>query len=238
MTETRNTQQQTRNADARTRRIRSFVRREGRLTPGQQRNLDTLWPRYGLETDDGPFDWDAAFGRSAPKVLEIGFGAGESLLEAAEQRPGEDFIGIEVYRSGVGRLMGMLEDRGLTNVRVFCADAVDVMAGAIADSSLDEVLLYFPDPWPKKRHHKRRLVQATFADGVARVLRPGGVWHLATDWANYAEWMRETLDPHPAFENIGDRDGFVAQSARPVTRFEQRGENRGHAVFDLAYRRK
>lgn len=219
------------------RRIRSFVRREGRLTPGQQRNLETLWPRYGLDVADGPFDWDTVFGRSAPKVLEIGFGAGEALLEIAGNHPDEDFIGIEVYRSGVGRLLGALDERGLTNVRVLCADAVDAMAQAVPDASLDTVLLYFPDPWPKKRHHKRRLVQTPFADGVARVLKAGGVWWLATDWADYAEWMREVLDPHPAFTNIGGRDGFVAAPERPPTRFERRGENRGHAVFDLAYRR-
>lgn len=217
--------------------IRSYVKREGRLTPGQQRNLETLWPRYGLDAADGPFEWDTVFGRSAPRVLEIGFGAGEALLETAADRQDEDFIGIEVYRSGVGRVLGALDERGLTNVRVFCADAVDVMAQAIPDASLDAVLLYFPDPWPKKRHYKRRLVQTPFADGVARVLKPGGIWRLATDWADYAEWMREVLDPHPAFTNIGDREGFVAAPQRPLTRFERRGEDRGHDVFDLAYRR-
>lgn len=219
-------------------RIRSFVRREGRLTPGQQRNLDELWPYYGLNIDDGPFDWNAVFNRSAPKVLDVGFGAGESLLELAATNPDRDYIGIEVYRSGVGRVLGGIQEQGLTNVRVFCADAVDVMEQATADASLDAVLLYFPDPWTKKRHHKRRLVQTTFADTVARSLKPGGIWWLATDWHNYAEWMRETIDIHSAFSNIGERDGFVSQAQRPITRFEQRGEQRGHVVFDLAYRRK
>lgn len=220
------------------RRIRSFVRREGRLTPGQQRNLDELWPHYGLHVDAGPFDWDAVFNRSASKVLDIGFGAGESLLELAAAHPERDYIGIEVYRSGVGRVLGGIREQGLTNVRVFCADAIDVMEQAITADSLDAVLLYFPDPWTKKRHHKRRLVQTSFADRVARILQPGGTWWLATDWHSYAEWMRETIDPHPAFNNIGARDGFIAQPQRPVTRFEQRGEQRGHAVYDLAYRRK
>ncbi|MES1943200.1 tRNA (guanine-N(7)-)-methyltransferase [Salinisphaera sp. PC39] len=224
-------------ASTHNRRIRSFVRREGRLTPGQQRNLDTLWPHYGLEIGDGPFDWDAVFGRSAPRNLEIGFGAGEVLAELAERHPDEDFLGIEVYRSGVGRLLGELRDRDLDNVRVFCADAVEVLARAVPAASLDTVLLYFPDPWPKKRHHKRRLVQPAFADAVARVLKPGGLWRLATDWANYAEWMREVLDPHPAFENVGDTDGFVSDPPRPGTRFESRGLRKGHAVRDLAYRR-
>lgn len=219
------------------RRIRSFVRREGRLTPGQQRNLDTLWPRYGLEVADGPFDWDTMFGRRAPRTLEIGFGAGEVLAKLAESHPDEDFIGIEVYRSGVGRLLGELRDRGLDNVRVFCADAVEVLARAVPAASLDTVLLYFPDPWPKKRHHKRRLVQPAFADAVARALKPGGLWRLATDWADYAEWMREVLDPHPAFANAGGEDGFVSDPPRPGTRFESRGLRKGHAVRDLAYRR-
>lgn len=237
MTTTGNWQLETGNSDAPRRRIRSFVRREGRLTPGQQRNLDTLWPRYGLTPADGPLDWGAIFGRSAPRTLEIGFGAGEALLEIARRHPAEDFVGIEVYRSGVGRLLGELEAHGLDNVRVLCADAEEAMPAAFAPGSLDRVLVYFPDPWPKKRHHKRRLVHAGFADAVARALKPGGVWRLATDWANYAEWMREVLDPHPAFENIGGPDGFADAGERPETRFEQRGERKGHRVFDLAYRR-
>lgn len=238
MTTTQDAEPGADNTDAQLRRIRSYVRREGRLTPGQQRNLDTLWPRYGLDAADGPFDWDAVFGRQAPKVLDIGFGAGESLLELAAAHPEHDYIGIEVYRSGVGRVLGSVHDQGLTNVRVFCADAIDVIAQAVPDASLDTVLLYFPDPWPKKRHHKRRIVQNQFADGIARVLKPGGVWWLATDWANYAEWMREAIDVHPAFANIGDSDGFAATPERPLTRFEQRGNNRGHEIFDLAYQRQ
>jgi tRNA (guanine-N7-)-methyltransferase len=219
------------------RRIRSFVRREGRLTPGQRRNLDELWPRYGLEIGDDAFDWDAVFGRTAPRTLEIGFGAGEVLAALAEAHPDEDFLGIEVYRNGVGRLLGGLCDRGLDNVRVFCADAVEVLAATVPPASLDAVLLYFPDPWPKKRHHKRRLVQTPFADAVAGALKPGGVWRLATDWMDYAGWMREVLDPHPGFENVGGEDGFVSDPPRPGTRFESRGRRKGHEVFDLAYRR-
>lgn len=225
-------------ADAPPRRIRSFVRREGRLTPGQQRNLEMLWPHFGLDVADGPFDWDAVFKRTAPRVLDIGFGAGESLLELAARHPEHDHIGIEVYRSGVGRVLGGAQAQDLRNLRVFCADAVDVLARAIPDASLDAVSLYFPDPWHKKRHHKRRLVQPAFADSIARVLKPGGVWRLATDWHNYAEWMRAVLDPHPELRNIGDRDGFVSAPQRPHTRFEQRGSKRGHAIFDLAYRRQ
>lgn len=231
---------ETRNDDPATpdRRIRSFVKREGRLTPGQQRNLEDLWPRFGLDPADGAFDWAAIFGRDVPRTLEIGFGAGEVLATLAAAQPDEDFIGIEVYRSGVGRLLGEAAQGRMTNLRAICADAVEVIDHAIPTASLDTVLLYFPDPWPKKRHHKRRLVQTAFADRVHRILKPGGVWRLATDWANYAEWMREVLDVHPGFENIGDDNGCVSQPPRPATRFEQRGLRRGHAVVDLAYRRR
>ncbi|WP_348523000.1 tRNA (guanosine(46)-N7)-methyltransferase TrmB [Endozoicomonas sp. G2_2] len=220
------------------RRIRSFVRREGRLTAGQQRNLDNLWPRYGLAMPTAPLDWDAIFGRTAPRTLEIGFGAGEVLADLAIRHPDEDFIGIEVYLTGVGRLLGALDDAGAGNARVFNLDAVDVLKAGFADDSLDNVLLYFPDPWPKKRHHKRRIVQPAFADEIARVLKPNGLWRLATDWANYAEHMREVLDAHEAFENVGDVGGFVSEPPRAGTRFEARGRRKGHEVFDMAYRRR
>lgn len=225
-------------SDTHDRRIRSFVKREGRLTPGQQKNLDTLWPRYGLDMSEQPVDWDAEFQRTAPRTLEIGFGAGEVMATLATENPGEDFIGIEVYRNGVARLMGALAEHDATNVRLFKDDAVEVLAHAFADDSLDTVLLYFADPWPKKRHHKRRIVQTGFADEIARVLKPGGLWRLATDWAQYAEHMREVLDVHPAFENMGDRDGFVSDPPRPGTRFESRGLRKGHAVFDMCYRNR
>lgn len=220
------------------RRIRSFVKREGRLTPGQEKNLARLWPRYGLEPPASPIDWATQFGHNAPLTLEIGFGAGEVLADLAIHNPKADFIGIEVYRSGVGRLLGALDAAGATNARVFCDDAVEVIESAFADNMLDEVLLYFPDPWPKKRHHKRRIVQPGFADEIARVLKPGGIWRLATDWENYASHMREVLDEHVAFNNIGDLNGFVGKPPRCETRFEQRGVKKGHAVFDLAYRRR
>lgn len=219
-------------------RIRSFVKREGRLTPGQEHNLARLWPHHGLTLPEQPLDWNQKFGRTAYRTLEIGFGAGEVLADLAMQNPESDFIGIEVYRSGVGRLLGALETNACHNVKVFCDDAVDVLAHAFANATLDEVLLYFPDPWPKKRHHKRRLVQPGFADEVARVLKPGGLWRLATDWHNYAEHMRKTLDSHPRFDNIGDDDGFVSQPPRRDTRFENRGLEKGHIVHDMAYRRR
>ena len=220
------------------RRIRSFVRREGRLTSGQQKNLDLLWPRYGLSMPEAPIDWAEEFGREAPRTLEIGFGAGEVLADLATHHPDEDFIGIEVYLTGVGRLLGAIDAAGATNVRVFNLDAVEVLAAGFADASLDNVLLYFPDPWPKKRHHKRRIVQPVFADEIARVLAPGGIWRLATDWENYGQHMRDVLDVHPAFENIGDANGYVSAPPRRDTRFENRGVNKGHVVHDMAYRRR
>lgn len=220
------------------RRIRSFVKREGRLTAGQQDKLDRLWPVNGLDLPEARLDWPAVFGRDAPRTLEIGFGAGEVLAELAGNHPDEDFIGIEVYRNGVGRLLGALEAAGASNTRVFDTDAVEVLDRAFADNSLDTVLLYFADPWPKKRHHKRRIVQPPFADEIARVLKPGGLWRLATDWVNYAEHIRAVLDAHPAFENVGDTDGYVTHPPRPGTRFEDRGLRKGHVVHDMAYRRR
>ena len=219
------------------RRIRSFVRREGRMTEGQRHNLESLWPKYGLKLPDQPFDWVEIFGRDAPRTLEIGFGAGEVLTDIVARYPQEDFVGIEVYRNGVGRVLGELDALGADNVRLACDDAVDVLARGVPDASLDNILLYFPDPWSKKRHHKRRIVSTVFANEIGRVLKPGGLWRLATDWQNYAEWMRDILDPHPLFSNIGDADGFVSNPPRCSTRFEARGLRKGHAVFDLAYRR-
>ena len=220
------------------RRIRSFVKREGRLTAGQRKNINALWPRYGIEPPSKPVDWPQVFGRAAPLTLEIGFGAGEVLAALSTGYPDEDFIGIEVYTAGVGRLLGALDAAEAVNARVLMTDAVHALAAGFNSRCLDTVLLYFPDPWTKKRHHKRRIVQPHFADEIARVLKPGGIWRLATDWQHYAEHMRTVLDPHPAFDNIGDTDGFVSDPPRPATRFESRGQRRGHAVYDMAYRRK
>lgn len=224
--------------DLRHRAVRSFVRREGRLTPAQADALARLWPRYGIEPPAVPLDLDTVFGRSAARVLEIGFGAGEHLLARAMAEPQRDFIGVEVHRPGVGRLLREAEIAGLGNLRIAVADAVEVLRDWLLPATLDELVLYFPDPWPKKRHHKRRLVQPAFARLAARVLKPGGLWRLATDWADYAQHMREVLDVAPEFESLADgATGYVARpDSRPPTRFEQRGERLGHAVFDLAYR--
>lgn len=226
--------------DLRHRHVRSFVRREGRLTPAQADALDRLWPRYGIEPPAAPLALDALFSRSAPRMLEIGFGAGEHLLARAAAEPQHDFIGIEVHRPGVGRLLREAEIAGLDNLRVAVSDAVEVLRDWLLPASLDELVLYFPDPWPKKRHHKRRLVQPEFSRLAARVLKPGGLWRLATDWADYAQHMREVLDAAPEFESLGEGGtGYVTRpGSRPPTRFERRGERLGHAVFDLAYRRR
>lgn len=218
------------------RRIRSFVRREGRLTPGQARALDALWPRFGLEAD-GRIDLDVAFGRRARRVLEIGFGNGEAILAAAIADPEADFIGIEVHRPGVGRLLLGLEAAGVDNVRVFCRDAVEVLAQLPAEC-LDEVRVFFPDPWHKKRHHKRRLIRPAFVDALAPRIVSGGRLHLATDWAPYAEHMLEVMEARTDFSNEAGRGRFSARPAsRPCTHFEKRGLNLGHEVFDLLYRR-
>lgn len=219
--------------------VRSFVRREGRLTPAQSDALERLWPRYGLEPQRRVLDLDATFGRAAPRVLEIGFGTGEHLLSRAAAEPQHDFIGIEVHRPGVGRLLREAEIAGLENLRVSMTDAVEVLREALPPAAVDELVLYFPDPWPKKRHHKRRIVQPAFAALAAQVLKPGGLWRLATDWADYAEQMREVLDATAEFVTLADAGGYVARpDSRPPTRFERRGERLGHAVFDLAYRRR
>ena len=215
--------------------IRSFVRREGRMTRAQNRAWAELWPRYGLELGEAPLDLDQVFGRRAPRTLEIGFGNGESLVAMAAARPDEDFVGVEVHRPGVGHLCLAIAERELANIRVICHDAVAVLEQLPADS-LDRVLLLFPDPWPKQRHHKRRIVQPPFISAVARVLRPGGQLHMATDWQPYAEHMLEVVGRCPEFENTAG-PGALAQRPhyRLLTRFEKRGLRLGHGVADLVF---
>ena len=218
------------------REIKSFVRREGRMTDSQKDALATLWPRYGIEAPAPGTRLDPAllFGRVAPLVFEIGFGAGEALLSRAGQAPERDFIGAEVHRPGVGRVLNRAEKAGLGNLRVVCHDAVEVLRDWLPEQSLDELILEFPDPWHKTRHHKRRIVQPAFASLVASRLKPGGLFRLATDWAPYAEHMREVLDAAPEFEG-----GPVPRPpSRPVTRFEARGERLGHQFADFCYRRR
>ena len=219
------------------REIRSFVRREGRITAGQQRALQDLWPRYGLAADV-PLDLVTIFDRRAPCTLEIGFGNGDALATMAGQQPDTDFIGIEVHRPGVGRLLQQLAERELTNVRVMREDAVQILNTCFPDNSLDRLLLFFPDPWHKKRHHKRRIVQPGFVEILARKINPGGILHMATDWEDYARHMLEVMGGSAAFRNCAGTGNYSPQpDYRPVTKFEQRGQRLGHGVWDLLYER-
>ena len=226
-------------ADERPRRgIKSFVMRSGRMTEGQQRGLDQGWPKYGLELADGLRDFDQVFGRSAPRTFEIGFGMGHSTLLMAAAAPEQDFIGVEVHRPGVGALLNGALAQNLSNIRVYTCDALEVLRDCVADASLDRVLLYFPDPWHKSRHHKRRIVKAEFAELVRQKLKVGGVLHMATDWEPYAEYMLEVMQVAPGYRNLA-ADGRCVErpSERPVTKFERRGERLGHGVWDLKFAR-
>jgi tRNA (guanine-N7-)-methyltransferase len=218
--------------------VRSFVLREGRITPAQQRAFEQHWQRFGVDCDGQQRDLDALFGRRAPRGLEIGFGNGEALAWAAEHDPARDYLGIEVHRPGVGRLMNALAALDAGNVRIWNHDAVEVLQDELAEGALDEVRIWFPDPWPKKRHHKRRLIQPAFAALLARNVKPGGLLHLATDWPGYALHMREVLAGHAGWRL---REGESGGSRRPPwrieTRFERRGVALGHPVTDLLYDR-
>jgi tRNA (guanine-N7-)-methyltransferase len=218
--------------------IRSFVKRGGRVTVAQDRALVELWPRYGLDYHPVALDLDAVFGRSAPRVLEIGFGDGDTLVQLATLRPDRDFLGIEVHPPGVGHCLLAADAAGLTNLRVVQHDAVEVLEHAIPAAAFDECLIYFADPWPKKRHHKRRLVQPPFLRLLATKLKPGGVLRLATDWEPYAEWMLEALVAVPEFRNRAKDGRYVPRPPeRPVTKFERRGERLGHVARDLEFER-
>lgn len=224
--------------------IRSFVRREGRLTDAQADALARLWPRYGLgPMPDGehvlplpPIDFEQAFGRTAPLSLEIGFGNGERLAQAASRHPDIDYIGAEVHRPGVGRLLQEVEQRGLSNVRVMCADAAEFLRTVAPRARFAEIVLQFPDPWHKTRHHKRRIVQPAFVASVVEALAPGGAFRLATDWAPYAEHMLAVLGAEPRLRNASLDGRFVPRPEdRPLTRFENRGLRLGHEVADLEF---
>jgi tRNA (guanine-N7-)-methyltransferase len=231
--------QRMQNPEVRGRHIRSFVLRQGRFTPAQQRAFDQHWSRFGLDPQAGPPDWPSVFGRAAPLVLEIGFGNGEQLLWSAEHEPESDFLGIEVHRPGVGRLMNALASHALDNVRLYNHDAVEVLERMLAPNVLSQVRIYFPDPWPKKRQQKRRLIQPAFVALLATRVARGGRLHLATDWADYAMQMRQVMDNAGDWRNIGDADGHIARpSWRIETHFEKRGRRLGHGVWDLLYERR
>jgi tRNA (guanine-N7-)-methyltransferase len=225
-------------SELRDRPIRSFVVRAGRMTAGQTRALEECWPCYGVEFAQAPLSLDSIYGRTAPRTVEIGFGNGEHLAALARAHPERDYLGIEVHPPGVGHLLMLVANDGLTNVRASRHDAVEVLREQIASGSLDEILVLFPDPWHKKRHHKRRLIQAPFVELIASRLKPGGVFRLATDWENYAQQMLEVIGASASFTNLSPTGDWMPRpEERAPTRFEKRGARLGHGVWDLAFRR-
>lgn len=225
--------------NAKNRTIRSFVRRTGRMTPSQQRAMRTEWPKYGIAFSPERLDMSAIFGRDADKTLEIGFGNGDTLVMAAAENPRADFLGIEVHEPGVGHCLLKASALGLTNLRVIAHDAMEVLSEQLADASLARINLYFADPWPKKRHHKRRIVNQPFLDLAAQKLRRDGALHIATDWKNYAEHIDEVMAGRPDF-NLRERREHAGNQPldRHTTKFEARGIKRGHRIWDWQFQRR
>ena len=221
------------------RRIRSFVRRDGRMSDAQRRVVNERWQDFGLNVDAGMLDYAQVFQRSAPCMLEIGFGSGTSLLSFAQANQGTDFIGVEMYQPGIGSLLLHAENAGLNNIRVFYADAVEVLKNCIPAHSLDGVQIFFPDPWPKSRHHKRRLIQEEFVKLVASKLKPQAIFHLATDWEHYGQQMMRVLSADPTLVNVAGPQTFAQRSPkRPVvTKFEGRGTRSGRQIWELQFAR-
>jgi len=218
------------------RRVRSFVLRAGRMTEGQKRALDELWPVYGLPEHGDQLDLGAVFGNPHPVIMEIGFGNGDATWQMAAAHPTENYLAVEVHRPGVGHLLLKLQEHDLGNVRVACQDAVELLCKAIPAASLAGVRIYFPDPWPKKRHHKRRIIQAPFIRLLAEKMQHGGILHMATDWEHYAEHMQQVMHHSPEFDPFCPGDGPLPRPEwRPETKYEKRGERLGHRVFDLVY---
>lgn len=220
------------------RRIRSFVLRQGRLTKGQERALETAWPQFGVEYTPQSLDLNKVFQRSeAPKILEIGFGMGESTAKIAQTLPTHDFLAVEVHTPGVGSLLKLIQEQDIPNIRIIQHDAVEVLQQMLPENSLDGVHIFFPDPWHKKRHHKRRLIQAEFVKLLCSRLKVGAYIHVATDWQDYAEWVLEVLNMEPMLSNTA-KDYAQKPSYRPLTKFENRGIKLGHGVWDLVFRRR
>lgn len=217
--------------------IRSFVQRQGRKSEILEQHVSLGWPRFGLSLRD-PFDAQAVFGRVAPLTLEIGFGNGQALVALARQHPERDFIGVEVYGNGVAQLLGAILRYELKNIRIYCADAIEVLTNCIPETSLQAVHIFFPDPWPKARHHKRRLVQPDFVSLVGQKMLQHGILHLATDWQAYATQILQTLSASALFVNTAENDNFCSRpSSRIMTKFEQRGQRLGHDVWDIIFRK-
>jgi len=209
------------------------------MTDAQRRALDELWPGYGVDLGGGELDLTAVFGRLAPVIMEIGFGNGESLVQMALARPDNNFLGVEVHRPGVGRMLGRIKELNLNNLKVVCVDAAEVLKSHIAKDVLDGVHIFFPDPWPKKRHHKRRLLQTQFIRSVERALKPGGRLHIATDWQDYADHIVEVMASIEGFENIAGKGVYSPRPEyRPLTKYEARGERLGHVVHDLIFEKR
>ena len=220
------------------RKIRSFVKREGRLTKAQARALELHWDTFGLNHSDGKIDPKLVFANDNPIVLEIGFGMGKSLVEMARNAPELNFIGIEVHRPGVGACIALAEEQEVTNLKVYEHDAIEILADCIPDSTLTRVQLFFPDPWHKKKHHKRRIVQADFVETIRQKLTADGVFHMATDWENYAECMLEDMNSAAGYENVSQTNDYVPRpDSRPLTKFENRGQRLGHGVWDIQFKR-
>ncbi|KKD60334.1 tRNA (guanine-N7)-methyltransferase [Grimontia sp. AD028] len=220
------------------RKIRSFVRREGRLTKGQEQAMNDCWPTMGIDFEEKQLNWTEVFGNDNPVVLEIGFGMGASLVEMAKNAPEKNFIGIEVHSPGVGACLMAARDAGITNLRVMCHDAVEVFEHMLPVASLETVQLFFPDPWHKARHHKRRIVQPAFVQMLRDKLKIGGIFHMATDWENYAEHMVEVMDVAPGYKNTAVDGPYIPRpEERPLTKFEARGHRLGHGVWDMKYAR-
>jgi tRNA (guanine-N7-)-methyltransferase len=218
--------------------IRSFVIRAGRITVGQKNAFDTWWPVFGLSLFKGRIDPEQVFSRKAPLVVEIGFGMGDSLLEMARNEPDKNFVGIEVHPPGVGRLINVAGQENLTNLRVYMADAMDVLEDCIPDGSIDRLQLYFPDPWHKKKHHKRRILQPAFVKKIHPKLAEDGIFHMATDWQAYAEHMLEVMNAATEFVTDLTENGYAPRpDYRPITKFEKRGARLGHGVWDLIFRK-
>ena len=224
-------------ADLRNRHIRSFVLRQGHLSPAQQRAVDTLMPRYGIPYENRKLDLDQAFGRSAPKILEIGFGMGDSTATIAQVHPENDYLCLEVHTPGVGNLLKLIEAQQIANIRIVQHDAVEVLRDMIADGAFDGVHIFFPDPWHKARHNKRRLIQSPFIAQLVRKIKPGGYIHAATDWQDYAEQILRVFGEEVLLENTA-ADYAPRPEYRPLTKFEKRGINLGHGVWDLVFKRK